>query len=491
MINIEDKFRYKFRLLFSTLFLFFLLNPTVRADLSRQKIPPAFPEARGGGALSVGGRGGRIIYVTNLNEIGPGSFRAACEAEGRRIIVFSVSGIIEIRKAIVIKHPYITIAGQTAPQGGILLKGHNIVLQTNDVIIRFIRIRTGRRDDFAMQEGACIVLMEDCYNIIIDHCSFSWSNDENVTVWRTSGPIQNITFSWNLIAEGLSYKHASCAMLIGGSKDNSEIKDLLIHNNFFMSCTNRMPELKCKSVKLINNIIYNWKWWATGIHGGVEADIIANKYVRGPSTYRWPKNDPEANYPVWLRTDWAGPSYGPKGNASIYIAENIGPNHNNPKEDNWKMILKAPVWVVSKTRPDKGYFSRNSTLPMYDDCPIESVENLDDILLMDVGASRRLDENGNWQPNRDEVDIRLIQEYKNRKGQIPVDENEVGGFPVIPQNVGYKSTAGDGLPDAWKLAKGLDLTDPKVGYRISSEGYTIFETFINTDYRIMESKSKD
>ncbi len=453
---------------------------TAAESLSWQANPPAFPEARGGGALSVGGRGGRIIYVTNLNAAGPGSFRDACEAEGRRIIIFRVSGTIEIRKAIVIRHPYLTIAGQTAPEGGILLRGHNIVVGTHDVIVRFIRIRTGRRDDFAMQEGACLVLMGDCYNVIVDHCSFTWSNDENVTVWRTSGPIRNITFSWNLIAEGLSYKHASCGMLVGGSKDNAEIENILIHNNLFMSCKNRMPELKCRSAKLINNIIYNWGWWATGIHGGVSADIIANKYVRGPSTYSWPETDPEANYPIWLRTDWAGPEYGPKGNASLYITDNVGPNHKDPKTDNWSMIVKAPVWVVANERPDRRVYGRDSVLAMYVHCPADPVDKLDELLLPDVGAARCLDADGNWQPNRDEVDKRLIREYKERKGQIPVDENEVGGFPDIPWNEGYESTSGDGLPDKWKLKHGFEVLDtPAANLDSNCDGYTNIEAFLN------------
>ena len=452
----------------------------IAEDSSWLANPPAFPEAKGGGSLSIGGRGGRVIYVTNLNADGPGSFRAACEAQGKRIIVFRVSGIIEIKKPIIIRNPYITIAGQTAPDGGILIKGHNLIIKTHDVILRFIRIRTGRRDDFAEQEGACLVLMGNCYNVIVDHCSFTWSNDENVTVWRTEGPIRNITFSWNLIAEGLTYKHASCGLLVGGEKDNAEIENILIYNNLFMSCKNRMPELKCKTAKVINNIIYNWQWWATGIQGGVQADIIANKYVRGPNTNKWPKADPQANYPIWLRTDWAGWAYGPKGNASIYIDKNIGPNHKDPNEDNWDMLLTAPRWVVSEQKPKKEIFQRNETLSMYVFCPVNPAEKLDEILLNDVGASRRLDENGNWQPNRDQVDLRLIEEYQNRTGQIPVDENEVGGFPRISENTGYKDSTGNGIPDAWILAHGFNPNDTLVGNQdTDNDVYTNIEEFLN------------
>ncbi len=458
-----------------------LISHAGATDLSWRENPPAFPEARGPGALSVGGRNGRVTYVTNLNASGPESFRAACEAQGRRIIVFKVSGIIEVKKPIVIKHPYVTIAGQTAPAGGILLKGHNLVIQTHDVILRFIRIRTGRRDDFGNQEGDCLVLTGDCHNVIVDHCSFSWSNDENVSIWQTGPVIRNITFSWNLIAEGLSYKHASCGMLIGGSGGNAGVEKLLINNNLFMSCKNRMPELKCKTVRLVNNIIYNWGWWATGIHGRVDADIVANKYVRGPSTYAWPHSDPEANYPVWLRTDRPSTATGRERNASIYFDENIWPNNNGDRgKDNWNMIVEAPVWKVIHERPDKKKYRRNSILTMYVYCPVSPVEKLDEILLSDVGASRRLDEKGNWQSNRDSVDIRLIEEYKNRKGQIPLDENKVGGFPDIPENTGCKSSAGDGVPDKWKLKYGFDPHESLANNQdTNGDGYTDIEEFLN------------
>lgn len=443
--------------------------------LNWQKNPPAFPEAKGAGALSVGGRGGRIIDVTNLNASGPGSFRAACEAEGRRIIIFRVSGIIEIKKAIVIKHPYVTIAGQTAPAGGILLKGHNLVIGTHDVILRFIRIRTGRRYDFKNQEGDCLVLMDDCSNVIVDHCSFSWSNDENVSVWRTGLPIRNITFSWNLIAEGLSYKHASCGFLVGGSEDNAGIENILIHHNLFMNCYNRMPRVGCRDVQIINNVIYNWGWWPTGISCGVQADIINNKYVPGPNTGN-------RAIEVMVRKDWQGYEYGPLGNPSIYIKGNIGPGNQDPLADNWNMLMENTLWHPLGHPPDAAISRRNKPLETIYPVKIESLSDMESRILAEVGASKRLDENGNWINNRDSVDIRLVKEYGQKKGTIPVDENSVGGFPIIP----YSSFSPlsdqdhDGMSTEWELKYHLDPNDSNdMNLDLDGEGYTNIEEFLN------------
>ena len=146
---------------------------------------PAFPGAEGSAAEAVGGRGGRVIEVTNLNSSGPGSFREACEAEGPRIVVFKVAGVIDLEgERIKIKNPYITIAGQTAPEGGITIKGHELGIQTHDVIVRFIKIRTGYNPDFGDQEGDAVGIDNaGVYNTIINHVSMSWAKDENAQIW--------------------------------------------------------------------------------------------------------------------------------------------------------------------------------------------------------------------------------------------------------------------------------------------------------------------
>jgi len=199
---------------------------------------PAFPGAEGGGAAAVGGRGGRVIEVTNLDGSGPGSLRAGCEASGPRTVVFRVSGLIDLAgKRIVIRQPYITIAGQTAPAGGITVKGHELCIETHDVVVRFLRVRTGRNDAFGHQEGDGIALVSSCANVMIDHCSVGWANDENLQIWSGSDPTHHVTFSWNLIAEGLTYDHASCGLIVGSHRDAVGITDISIHHDLFLNGT--------------------------------------------------------------------------------------------------------------------------------------------------------------------------------------------------------------------------------------------------------------
>src|SRR5690606_6578783 len=141
----------------------------------------AFPGAEGGGAYTPGGRGGRVFVVTSLADSGPGTLREACEAGGARIIVFNVAGIIELDKPNVVKAPYVTIAGQTAPGDGVCVAGESSLIDTHDVIVRFMRFRRGvtdvtRRDDALGGNGIG--------NIILDHVSASWGLDENMSMYR-------------------------------------------------------------------------------------------------------------------------------------------------------------------------------------------------------------------------------------------------------------------------------------------------------------------
>jgi hypothetical protein len=159
---------------------------------------PAFPGAEGFGADTPGGRGGAVIAVTNLDDSGPGSFRAACEANGPRIVVFRVGGLIDLKKNVVIKNPNITIAAQTAPGDGICLRDHQLMIDTHDVVLRYLRSRPG---DIAGKEVDAISIAGSSRNVIADHCSATWSVDEALS---PSGDISNITVQWCLIAEGLN-----------------------------------------------------------------------------------------------------------------------------------------------------------------------------------------------------------------------------------------------------------------------------------------------
>src|SRR5256885_10648549 len=155
------------------IFCFFVLftSPAV----SKPKAVPAFPGAEGFGANTPGGRGGKVMLVTNLNDSGPGSLRAACDAEGPRLIVFRVAGIIDLKREIKINNPYLTLAGQTAPGDGICLRNYELETRTHDVIIRYLRSRPGIASG---KEEDAIGVGSGSYNVILDHCSATWAVDE-------------------------------------------------------------------------------------------------------------------------------------------------------------------------------------------------------------------------------------------------------------------------------------------------------------------------
>ena len=156
---------------------------------------PAFPGAEGYGAMTRGGRGGKVIAVTNLNDSGPGSLRAACETEGPRIVVFKISGTITLEKALRISKPYITIAGQTAPGDGICIKKHPLAIIASEVIIRYIRVRLGDETD----NDSDAIGGRYHKNIILDHVSASWSVDETVSIYHC----ENVTIQWCLVSESM------------------------------------------------------------------------------------------------------------------------------------------------------------------------------------------------------------------------------------------------------------------------------------------------
>src|SRR5256714_10036856 len=178
-------------------------QPTAVTSETRRLAVPAFPGAEGFGATTPGGRGGKVIAVTNLGDDGPASFRAACEAEGPRIVIFRVSGLITLTRKLVIKNPYITIAGQTAPGYGVCLRNFTFVIATHDVVVRYLRSRLG---DISAQEDDSITLAAGAKNVVVDHCSATWSIDEDLSL---AGDVSNVTVQWCLIAAGLNHsKHS-------------------------------------------------------------------------------------------------------------------------------------------------------------------------------------------------------------------------------------------------------------------------------------------
>src|ERR1051325_6999721 len=292
----------------------------------------AFPGAEGGGAYSFGGRGGKVIVVTSLEDRGPGTFREACETGGARIVVFNVAGIVHLKSPVIIRAPYITIEGQTAPGDGVCIAGESVWLDTHDVVIRYMRFRRGetevtRRDDAL---GGNVV-----GNIMIDHVSASWGLDENMSMYRhvydrggskqEKLPTVNITIQNSIFSEALdTYNHAF-GSTIGGL--NSTFMRNLWANNI-----SRNPSIGMYGdFGFVNNVVFNW--WnrsADGVDNKSLFNFINNYYKPGPIT---PVGRP-ISYRI-LKPE-AGRGKGDSARfGKAYVAGNIMEGNEKVTKDNW------------------------------------------------------------------------------------------------------------------------------------------------------------
>ncbi len=447
-------------------------------------VVPAFPGAQGGGSAARGGRGGKVIEVTTLADSGSGSLRAALAQSGERMVVFRVSGTIELRSPLDITKPYVTVAGQTAP-GGIVLSGERMDMQplsigTHDVVIRYLRIRTGRGNSYRRGVGDAISMGEgsDFHDVIIDHCSLSWGNDENVALWTDSGVARNFTISHSIISEALDHDGHSTGLIVGSNTMCEDMKNISVHHNLFAHNDNRNPYLKVASQEVVNNIVYNWGWLATQLAGGVDVDIIGNIYRSGV-------DDRGRSEVVW-RSDRRSCNEGPPGSPSIYLKGNIGPHNSDPKADQWNsMMERAEAWAyplpARRRATVNRSFERTSRLNL-SRCPVtvDPVAQLESAMLDHVGASRRLTSDGSWAVARDSVDKRLISEYKNRSGRIILTEDDVGGFPNISSHTPYRDQDHDGMSDEWEKKHGFNPRNPldRNGDR-DNDGFNNLEEFLS------------
>ena len=293
---------------------------------------PAFPGAEGFGANSIGGRGGRVIEVINLNDSGPGSFRAAVETEGPRIVVFRVGGTIELMTEVVLAHSFITIAGQTAPGAGVTLKTHpsntrsalTVARGCHDVIIRHLRSRpgphtgfphakAGREADSSEVKDALQIL--GARNVIIDHCSFSWATDEVVSTFYNS---QDITIQWCIIAEALNKSRPDQQLpgkgLLIGSKGGQRIS---VHHNLLAHNVGRNPLIKAGGVvDVVNNVALT----PTTVAMAIDAEL-----AHSPANF-------VGNYVLAPKAD--GLAHGLAvvggGTFSLFLQDNIGPRRLQP-----------------------------------------------------------------------------------------------------------------------------------------------------------------
>ena len=421
---------------------------------------PAFPGAEGFGANTIGGRGGRVIEVTNLNDSGSGSLREAVEAEGPRIIVFRVSGTIAQKTILRIENPFITIAGQTAPGDGICLKDNELEIAADQVIVRFIRSRAGDRVS-KENHGINIVAGK---NIIVDHCSTSWAIDETLSA-TTRGHLGNVSVQWCIISESLNNSRHSkgphgYGSLIRGGWGNG----YTFHHNLYAHNSARNPRPGNYNNRINdpdgfifdfrNNIIYNWG----GRYAGYNADgsnkansltrmnFIGNYYKRGYNS--------TDNF-AFSETTTCNKAYF-SGNCM---------NGSFP-DDPWSLVLFSN-------------FSEEQKVTYKQAVPVQVAQvKTDDAItaykriLADVGATY---------PKRDAVDSRIINDVINGSGKIIDSQDEVGGWPELKSATPPEDSDHDGMPDDWEIAHGLNPNDDSDAQKtsLSSKPYTNIEVYIN------------
>jgi len=432
----------------------------------------AFRGAEGYGRFATGGRGGKVVYVTNLNDDGPGSLREAITNDiGPRTILFNVSGIITLNSRLTLNQPFVTIAGQSAPGKGILIRSAPLGIGS-EAICRFIRVRLGAGDT------ADALGMAGADHSIVDHCSLGWSIDEAFS----SRNSKNITLQWTMISEALNiaghknYPEGSghgYAATIGGDIAS-------FHHNLLAHCYGRNWSLGggldgngyyAGRLDIFNNVVYNWGSRATD-GGAHEVNFVGNYYKKGAATRQ--------NTILRAQLEGAG-----KGSQSYYYYDNIVENTNGSLAcDGTDDSCSRSVEVSPNQVVDWEVFVDAPFFPSY--ATVESAKDAYKSVLSDVGCTM---------PMFDEHDQRIIQETMNgtytyigsktQEGGIIDHENDAGGFesyPVTYHEENFDSDM-DGLPDWWEILHGTDPYSPEGDFSdsnadVDGDGYTALEDYL-------------
>ncbi len=443
----------------------------------------AFPGAEGGGMFATGGRGGQVIHVTNLNDKGTGSLRAAIEAKGARIIVFDVAGVIELQSKLNIKNGDVTIAGQTAPGDGICLKNYTLEINASNVVIRFLRCRMGdekKSEDDAMHLNAS---GDNISDVIIDHCSLSWCTDECASFYGMT----HFTLQWCILSESLRNSiHGKGKHGYGGLWGGA---DATYHHNLLAHHDSRNPRLDHDylsllkgPVSLVNNVIYNWG--DNGTYGGESANgqdqyrkynIVNNYYKPGPATAKGKVRfvDP------WTKA--CDNCTGKTGSSTIvpghfYLSGNCMDGNAGQTADNWTGTT-AGADVIARIKAEELFqYAQKPT-----SVSLQAARDAYTAVLDYAGASL----------SRDAVDTRIARETRtgtytyegskeSTKGFIDT-QSDVGGWPAYT-GTALPDTDGDGIPDAVEDAWGLDKGNAADGAAMSldrNQRYSNLEMYLH------------
>ncbi len=443
---------------------------------------PAFPGAEGFGMYTTGGRGGKVYHVTKLTDgTEEGTLRYAVNQKGARTIVFDVGGIIELESQLTISNGDITIAGQTAPGDGICIKNHTVYVGANNVVIRFLRFRLGTdkpdgyNDDGTPYQDRDAIWGRNQSDIILDHCSMSWCTDECASFYNN----KNFTMQWCILAESLRGSiHPKGNHGFGGiwgGQGASFHHNMLVHHDsrnprFCGSRYTNEPDKELVDYR--NNVLYNWGSTNSGYAAeGGNYNFVNNYFKSGPATKK------SIRYRIFNPNADDGSNAQPKG---VYGYFYVNGNYMAGKGENWdwngidvsngnnsemtkETIKKTTEFAVTSVTTHKATVAYEKVLKL-------------------AGASLK----------RDAVDTRVTKEAKDstytytgsKLGGLGIIDavSDVGGYPTYNSATKPTDTDGDGMPDEWETAKGLNPKDASDGAATASDGsgYTNLELYMNS-----------
>jgi len=462
----------------------------------------AFPGAEGYGRFASGGRGGVVYQVTNKNDTGTGSLRAGILMSGARTIVFRVGGTIELKSQLVITNPNITIAGHTAPGGGICLKFNKndttkfeavLGVRASNVIVRGVKFRPGpaapsnwyMHSSFQLNDAVAITAGQ---NIIFDHCSFTWGWDENISIWGYYGKPSDITIQNCIIGEALmsqSSPGGSWGVGSGGlmGNDNQALTptnitwygNLFAHNNRRNPLNNALGE---SYTQIVNNVMYNWLDFGTAYEGlptgSIKANLIRNYFKTGPSTNL-------ERYAVLIG-----------GNTPrLYVEGNIGHKRPNSTQPEWDIVgylgtIATPPGYCASPAPTSYRVTTAYSQPTISN--LLSATNTYAMVtgLFGVGATYRLNELAQKVNITDAVDSRIINNTINGTGGMVRDTAFFGStmsYPVLATGTPYTDSDSDGMPNLWETIHGLNPNSAADRNNTNlMSPYTNLEAFLNGYY---------
>ena len=407
----------------------------------------AFPSAEGYGAFTTGGRGGAVYHVRTLKDTNePGTLRYAINQKGARTIIFDVGGIIDLKSPLRIPYGDLTIAGQTAPGSGICIKGAPVIVDSDNIIIRFLRFRLGTNDN--------AILVKNRHDIIIDHCSISWAGIDNVSLYNN----REVTMQWCIISEALANGGRGLGATLGGYSAT-------YHHNLFANNKESNPAFyKSKYVSKIdldtidfrNNLLFNWG--TSSIEGSESGNYnLVNNYLKfGPAT-----NIPARSQIITIDNV--------RKDGFVYVNGNYV--HTNPLQtnDNWMGVYPNTEYITTSKNP-------TLTKTEFDHYPVttQKAEKIYSSILEYAGASLP----------RDLVDRRIVEAvdtYIPTKGNgLVTSPQDVGGYPEYYTTKPTVDSDGDGLPDDWEYKHNMNPYDAGDGRMTTKSGYTNLEIYLNS-----------